>query len=1047
MLTHTTCRWIGRFFLPAALFCFVISESPAVLADEADDEYELALGLYKQKRWELASDTFTKFVKENPKHEKIAFARLYLGQALVNQQKYKPAREVLREFVKNHPQNKSVAQAMYRVGECSYFLDDYKAAIVELNDFLKKAPKDPLNEWGLPYLGDSYYKTKQPESAARVFEYALETYPKGRMKDDCTFGLAKSYVSLKKNDDALKLYGQLAADVTNPRAPQAQMNIGMLSFDAGKYEDASQAFDKFATSFPKNKLVALAQLNSGYAQFYLKKYDAAIERFTDAAKNPAYVDQANYWAAASHKSLKAYDKASKLLETLTDSAKVPAIRQQALYQWADSELQQANYVKARQLYVLYADAYPKTPQAEEGLKRAIEAALLESNPEVGLKLIERFENDFPEGNGIAGIGVLKARFLIQSGTPDELKQAVTLLEPISNAEVNDSKPGEATFHLARAQQKLDQHADAAKTLLPLVTVKSDDDITIPEAFAVRAVSLLESKQFKDATTSASKYLELKPDTPQKQQMLSIVAVAEANLDNARQALNALKQLADESTDKTAAIAIQQQVAEIAYNRKKWDFAATTFEGLMKLSDNETAQIAGLSGLGWSQYEGEKFTEAATTFGKLRTDFAKKKDVASEAAHLQGLSLKKAGQVKEAAKIFQAGFEEFATKEGEAADKTGYNAYLCAKEAARAYRDLKQIADSDTAYKAAYDELKQQPAEKQTNLDKLLDEWGLLHYEAEDYDRADEIFKILLAETPDSDRADDAKLTLAESDFAAAEFDKARKAFSELAESEKSDEVVKRRALYQLVALTSSLEDWPALEKTCQQYLKDYKTPNPDFPQVDFANEITYRLAEAESQQQKNKEANARLVDLMKQVEQELDGKAAPPTVEAWIPGIWLLAAETSRRLKNYKDVSSYSTQFDQFFPNNPRKNDLQITVGRVQIAKAELPEAQKTFESVLENLGTKKSETAAQAEFFKAETQLMQKNHADALKSYLRVYHLYDGYAQWQSAALYQAGQCDEVLGNAKNAIESYRDLVSQFPNSQYSDAARKRLKALKVES
>ena len=76
MLSNNTRRWIGRLFLPAALFCFVACGPTAVFADEADDEYELALGLFKQKRWNLASDTFTKFVKENPKHEKIAFARL-----------------------------------------------------------------------------------------------------------------------------------------------------------------------------------------------------------------------------------------------------------------------------------------------------------------------------------------------------------------------------------------------------------------------------------------------------------------------------------------------------------------------------------------------------------------------------------------------------------------------------------------------------------------------------------------------------------------------------------------------------------------------------------------------------------------------------------------------------------------------------------------------------------------------------------------------------------------------------------------------------------
>lgn len=1047
MMTHTFRQRIGLLFLPVFLVGAFAAMPNIAAADQADDEYELALGLYKQKRWDLATDTFRKYLKAYPKHEKASFAELYLGQSLVNLRKYKEARSVLRDFIVNHPKDKNVSQAMYRVGECSYFLDDYKATIEELNAFIKLAPKDPLNEWALPYLADAYFKQKDAKSAAKVFEYSLKEFPNGRMKNDCLFGLAKTYEQLKETDKALALYKQIAADPKNSRAPQAQMNIGMQLFDDRKFEDASLAFDEFAKSFPKHSLVNLAQLNSGYAQYYLKDYNAAIDRFAQASTSPNYADQANYWTAVSFKSLQEYAKASEVLEALTESTKNPNVKQQALYQWADSELRREKFVNARQLYVLYADAYPKTPRAEDSLRRATEAALLESNSEVGLKIADRFEVEFPQSKQLDEIRLLKSRLLILNETPESLNKAATLLTALSAKEQEANAASDATFHLARVQQKLNQHEKVVGTLKPLVAVPEGQQPKIPAAFAVQAISLLELDRFVEASASAEKFIELSPESTQQQQMLSIVAIAEASSNNAKKSLAAVKRLATDFADDISTAAILQQVAETAYERKNWDFAATAFEQLMSVSDDEVVQTAGLSGLGWSQYEASKFEDAAATFGKLRANFAKRPAVASDAAHLQGLALKKAGQVEKAAEVFTKGYEDFATTENGIAGQAGYNAYLCAKEAARAYRDLGKVEPANDAYQAAYNELTQQPVNKRQNLDKLLDEWGLLHYEAEDYDRADEIFRILIAETPNSDRADDARLTLAESDFAAANFEKAGKVFASLANDPKADEVVQRRALYQLVSLLSATEDWPALEKACLQYLAKFKEPNPKFPQADFAGEISYRLAEALAAQNKNQPSHDVLLKLMAKINEELAGRPAPETVSEWIPGVWLLAAETSRELKKYDRVATYSSQFDGLFLKNPRRNDMQVIVGRSQIAQAKLAEARKTFDAVLASVGTRKSEAAAQSLFFKAETELMEKKHAEALKDYLRVYHLYDGYEQWQSAALFQAGQCDEVLGNTKNAIESYRDLVAQFPESQFAASAKKRLKALSGES
>jgi len=104
----------------------------------------------------------------------------------------------------------------------------------------------------------------------------------------------------------------------------------------------------------------------------------------------------------------------------------------------------------------------------------------------------------------------------------------------------------------------------------------------------------------------------------------------------------------------------------------------------------------------------------------------------------------------------------------------------------------------------------------------------------------------------------------------------------------------------------------------------------------------------------------------------------------------------------------------------------------------------KMFKSVLDRAGSKKNLAAAQSQFYIAETALMQKEYSKAVKEYIRMAVLFPGYPDLQSAAMYQAGQCDEVLKNVDQAVKSYEELVRLFPNSKFTDKAKNRIKALK---
>ena len=84
------------------------------------------------------------------------------------------------------------------------------------------------------------------------------------------------------------------------------------------------------------------------------------------------------------------------------------------------------------------------------------------------------------------------------------------------------------------------------------------------------------------------------------------------------------------------------------------------------------------------------------------------------------------------------------------------------------------------------------------------------------------------------------------------------------------------------------------------------------------------------------------------------------------------------------------------------------------------------------------------AQWMIGETYFLQKDYANAIRSYHRVESLF-GYPKWQAAALLQAGKCHEVRGEWKSAIELYSQILKDYPNNTFADQASARLREARV--
>jgi len=117
--------------------------SAAISGDEYVDNYQAALGLFHERRYQEAATEFEQLLAVNSSHS----------------------------YADN---------AQYWIGECYYAMGKYNEAIMAFEK-VQSFPKSNKNDYALFKLGQCYSKLGDLESAKREFQQLIDTYPESEL--------------------------------------------------------------------------------------------------------------------------------------------------------------------------------------------------------------------------------------------------------------------------------------------------------------------------------------------------------------------------------------------------------------------------------------------------------------------------------------------------------------------------------------------------------------------------------------------------------------------------------------------------------------------------------------------------------------------------------------------------------------------------------------------------------------------------------------------------------------------------------------------------
>ena len=256
-------------------------------------------------------------------------------------------------------------------------------------------------------------------------------------------------------------------------------------------------------------------------------------------------------------------------------------------------------------------------------------------------------------------------------------------------------------------------------------------------------------------------------------------------------------------------------------------------------------------------------------------------------------------------------------------------------------------------------------------------------------------------------------------------------FRKLVQSEQADDFIKQRAFIHLVDLGSEQKKW-------QQVLDDAKTVQKQFPANEHQLYLDYRIAEAFLQTDQVDAAVQKLEGLQESISKLKD--EAPP----WWEEVWILRAQAALEEKEYSDLEDVVDDLRSRSPESKVIHRADLLLGRGYENQAKFEEARSAYLRAIESESGSGTETAAEAQFRVAESYLKQNNLKLAFKEYYKVYTGYDA-PGYEAAALFQAARADAKMKNWKGAVQTFKILLEEFPQSEYADDAKQQLNEIET--
>lgn len=972
-----------RTLKPLFCVCLILLVTPllinSVAGQTVQDEYNIASGYYARGEWDEAIESFKKVIELYPDTVQSAESHFFVGEAMMQNGDFAGAYKAFQGFLTKLPRHGFAPRATFRLGETAYRLKQYDQAIRLLEAFIVEYPNDQLNEFALPFLGELRLKKLEPQLAQKAYETALRAFPTSQLHNKCQLGLAKSLQMLGSTELAARMYKDIISDESNTLAGEARLQMGMLSYGNQDFELAKQLLEE--------------------ARHVCAEEESQAE--------------AGYWWARSELATSNPGRAVQIFAETIELTGNEKLASSILFDGALAAIQSDQDDVADKWLSQLQATWPTGPLADDALQMRIDLAQRDSRNDDAIVLIEEFVESYSDSPLLSRVQEVQGRiYYQQSKFQDSVDAFTRLLESGRNPTDGLKSSNRETWKYLQALGLIGlKRLPEAETALTSINLEGQTPRLRALVEIARATTYSGLQKIEKAVPCYQNYLSLEPDGSEAGRAQAELTIALAKLEKWVDANDTLIKLQQNHSDRSALILdTARYLAESAFAAKQNQFAIQWYQILAQPGNPKESIARGLSGIAWIKMRSKDFDGASESFERLLKENPDS-EFAAEAAMAQAKFLDDAEQYEQAAEMY--GFVIDRLKDSKLAE---------AATLRRAYT-LQQLAGRENLLQAEklltdYLQLPGKPAA----LDEAIYQLGWIYHDLDDAQKGLEKFDVIVRDYPRSKYWPDAAYRLVQDYVHEKDFEQAMPLMTRLIDSQTPVEILSR-VIFLQGQIAAEQDQWEMVTDSMRALVE--KTDDRGL----YA-KANYWLAESLYRQDNFDEAGDLFQRLLEKI-RDLDESLAP-----WI---YLRAAQCNVQEEHWTEALLLAESAKEEFTSFDVAYEYDFIRGRAYAAQGKFDYAVDAFRRVIESKTGGDTETAAIAQWRIGEVYFHQENYPDAIQAYYRVDSLF-AYPKWRAAALMQAGKCQEHLGNWKHAARLYKQLIADFPDSEFRVAAEDRL-------
>lgn len=980
----------------AMLFSFA-PNAVVVAQDQMDlnEKYTLAAGFYARGEWKQAEAAFADLMNAAPNTEQSIAAAFFLPESQMQQGKFDQAYGAFQEFLKYHPSHPYHSRAMFRMGESAYRTNKHEIAIRLLEEFVKNNPDHELNEFALPYLGQLRNLRSEPQLAQMAFESALRVYPQGSLSNRSRLGLAKALQAQSQKpgyrQEALRFYEFLLTQDDQEIVAETRVQMGVFDFDRMDLKTADQRFRK------------------------------AI-RSTD---DPAIKAKATYWLARILIEQRDFEKSIEYLLPIADKQFDEALMTSIWYDGAVAAVRADQNSLALKWVARIRKTFPKSNRIQSAIRLEIDLLQKVNRIEEAIQLAELYKVE-DKIEAVRHFALeSQARESYQNGDYEKsIRACDTLLD--GRKPVSKEQTANWQYLKALAQLGNNEYRSAEITL-------NEIDIA-PQSAELQGLLHLAlgtcrfgRQAYSAAAESYRQYLGFDGTSEEALRAKTELAICYAKLGQIAKGDLVLSELTKTSGQTSEPIEIAIEIlAETAMQQKQPKIAQKWLRYVLDNSQSMSrkSRLQLRLAFGNSDVNGQAIVSTQSFLDLLTQSSGEMgqgmtMDVAAicqaAVAHAHKIETRKSA---DASKLYEAvllrandeGLKNVARVRLARLLQTsgGRDGLLAASSHLEAFLNSNHQDSTEVA------------------IGEVLYQLGWLTHDMGKLEDSTRHFEKLVSDHPKSKYWSDAAYRLLQRNVKQGNADKAKNLISKIVhrsenEADVPNEVLARVRFFQ-GQIAVAEKDWTGVESAMVALA-------PLELHAGLKAQATYWLAESLYQRGKLEQAHKAFESI--QASQDLNSKHRP--------GVTLRLAQILGQQNRWEDAESLSRSAMKLFVEFDSRFEYQYLIARSLERKGLLNDAQSMYQEVVDSANGRLTETAAMAQWRIGEALFHQEKYAKAIQAYYRVDSLYS-YPRWRSAALLQAGKCQEQLGNPANARKLYQRLISLYPDSSYLAGAKERL-------